>query len=112
MALEHAQPFEPIDILPLGATLARARTHSLIKSKDLQLMRLVLRASEGLPLHHVAGEITLQCLEGHVHISTPGRHIELRPGKVVLLPAGEEHDVQAQADSSVLVTVSLAGSAP
>ena len=111
MALEHARPLEPIDVRPLGATLAATQTHSLIKSRDLQLMRLVLRACESLPPHHVGGEVTLQCLEGHVQISIPGRRIELKTGEVVLLPAGEEHDVQAQADSSVLVTISLAKSA-
>jgi quercetin dioxygenase-like cupin family protein len=107
MALKHAQPFEAIDLQPLGERLAASVSTSLIKSQSLQLMRVVLRAGEGLPEHHVHGEITLQCLEGRAAVLTPGRRSELAAGQVVLLPAGEPHAVQAITDASLLVTVSL-----
>jgi len=107
MALEHAQTFEAIDLHPLADRLADARSSSLIKSNQLQLMRVVLRAGERLPEHHVRGEITLQCLEGRAAVQTPGHHVELGAGQLVLLPAGEPHAVHALLDTSLLVTVSL-----
>ena len=63
MALPHAQPFDRIDLHPLGDGLAQTPSTSLIKSHSLQLMRVVLRAGERLPEHHVRGEITLQLRE-------------------------------------------------
>lgn len=107
MALKHAQPFEAIDLHPLAGQLAAAVSTSLIKSQGLQLMRVVLRAGQGLPEHLVRGEITLQCLEGRATVLTPGRRIELSAGQLTLLPAGEPHAVQAVEDTSLLVTVSL-----
>ena len=107
MALKHAQAFEAIDLRPLGEQLADAPSTSLIKSQHLQLMRVVLRAGESMPEHHVRGEITLQCLEGRAAVLTPGRRIELQPGQVTLLPADEPHAVLGITDTSLLVTVSL-----
>jgi quercetin dioxygenase-like cupin family protein len=107
MALKHAQTFEAIDLHPLADRLADARSSSLIKSNQLQLMRVVLRAGERLPEHRVRGEITLQCLEGRAAVQTPGHHVELGAGQLVLLPAGEPHAVHALLDTSLLVTVSL-----
>lgn len=107
MALKHAQAFEAINLQPLGERLAGSPSTSLIKSRDLQLMRVVLRAGEGLPEHHVRGEITLQCLEGRAAVLTPAHRVELSAGQVTLLPAGEPHAVMAIDDSSLLLTVSL-----
>ena len=74
MAIPHAQPGDIIDVRPLGGALADARSHALFKSTDLEVIRLVLRAGEGMPPHAVAGEITLQCIEGRSpSSSTPGR---------------------------------------
>lgn len=111
MALPHAQAFESIDLRPLGDRLRETVTSSLIKSHGLQLMRVVLRAGESLPMHQVRGEITLQCIEGSATVLTPGRSIALASGHVVLLPADEPHAVQAVTDTSLLVTVSLAAPA-
>lgn len=108
MALKHAQAFETIDVHPLGEQLAQSISTSLIKSRMLQLMRVVLRAGEQLNEHHVRGEITLHCLEGRVRVDTPGHRIALSAGQLVLLPAAEPHAVHALSDTSLLVTVSLA----
>ena len=107
MALKHAQAFEAIDLQPLAERLLGSVSTSLIKSQSLQLMRVVLRTGEGLPEHHVRGEITLLCLEGRAAVLTPGRRIELSAGQVVLLPGAEPHAVQGITDTSLLVTVSL-----
>jgi len=107
MALKHAQPFEAIDVRPLGPRLADTLTTSLIKTHSLQLMRVVLRAGESLPEHHVRGEITVQCLEGQVRLPTAQHDIALSAGQVVLLPAAEPHAVRALTDTTLLVTVSL-----
>ncbi len=107
MALKHAEAFEAIDLDPLGERLAGSPSISLIKSQDLQLMRVVLRAGEALPEHHVRGEITLQCLEGRAAVLTSGRRIELSAGQVTLLPGAEPHAVLGLSDTSLLVTVAL-----
>lgn len=107
MALQHALPLDTIDVRPLGATLRDAVTTSLIKTPALQLMRLVLRAGQGLPSHSVPGAITVHCLEGAAVLTTPSRTCPLSAGQLVLLDGGEHHAVTAVSDSSLLVTIVL-----
>jgi quercetin dioxygenase-like cupin family protein len=107
MALPHAQPGQAVDLRPLGPRLAETRTHALFKSQDLEVMRLVLRAGQSLPVHQVPGEITVQCLEGCVELTSDGQRHRLQPGELLFLPGGMPHDVRALADSSALVTIAL-----
>jgi quercetin dioxygenase-like cupin family protein len=112
MALVHAQPLDVISVRPLAAQIGEARTHSLLKTDRMQLMRLVLAAGQTVPEHQVAGEMTMLCLEGQVRVNTPGRQCNLAQGDMMLLPAHEAHALEAQADSSLLVTLLLHQDAP
>jgi quercetin dioxygenase-like cupin family protein len=107
MALKHAQVLEVIDIGPLGAALAGTVSRSLLKTDRLQLMRVVLRAGENLPEHRVAGEITIQCIEGVATVRTPSRDCPLHAGELVVLSGGELHSVHAAQDTSLLVSLLL-----
>jgi quercetin dioxygenase-like cupin family protein len=109
MALSHAKPGEPIDIAPLGTSLRQAATHAILKTRALELIRLVLRAGQELPPHSVYGELTLLCLEGAVSVTTAdgAPAIELRTNQLVLLSAQIPHGVRALEDASLLLTVQL-----
>lgn len=107
MALPHAAPGQVIDLQPLGDALAEARTTALFKSDDLELMRLVLPAGKSLPMHAVAGEITVQCIEGEIDVSTEAASHVLRAGQLLYLRRGVPHGVRALRDASALVTVVL-----
>ena len=108
MALPHAKPLDVIDMRPLGPQLAGAKTHSLIKTEKLQLVRIVLPAGHALPTHSLPGEVTVQCLEGEIELLTGARNDRLQAGQVMLLPAAESHAVRALRDASLLMTVLLA----
>ena len=107
MALPHAQPGQAVDLRPLGSQLAATRTHALFKSKDLEVMRLVLLAGQTLPVHQVPGEITVHCLEGCLELTTDGRIRRLQAGELLFLAGGMPHGVRAQADTTALVTIAL-----
>jgi len=107
MAIQHAHPGQPVDVQPLGPRLALERTVALFKSEDLEVMRLVLLAGKSLPPHQVAGEITVQCIEGSIEVSAESRPHVLRAGQLLYLRGGVKHSVTALEDSSALVTVAL-----
>lgn len=107
MALPHAQPLDIIDVRPLGAGLLDAVTTSLLKTRALQLMRLVLPAGQALPEHSVPGAITVQCLEGETVLTMPTRTCTLSTGQLVVLDGGEPHALKATTDSTLLVTLLL-----
>jgi len=112
MALPHARPGQPIDIAPLGAALSRAVSHAILKTRALELMRLVLPRGAALPRHSVYGELTLQCLEGVVVLDAGGHSCQLRADQLVLLPARQDYALRALEDTSLLMTVQLPPGAP
>lgn len=107
MALDHAQPLDIINVQPLAGKLQDVKTHSLLKTGKLQLMRLVLAAGQSVPEHQVPGEITIQCLEGQAVVSTPGLSRRLGAGELMALPGGEPHALKATTAASLLVTILL-----
>jgi len=107
MALHHSSPGEVIDVRPLGAKLRDTPNTTLLKSQHLQVFRLVLPAGKEYREHKVPGEITVQCLEGVVEFSSPGRCQRLHPGDLLYLEGGDPHALKGIEDGSVLVTVFL-----
>jgi quercetin dioxygenase-like cupin family protein len=107
MALPHAQSGDVIDVRPLGAKLAQATSTALFKSEQLEVMRLILPAGKKLLNHHVPGAITMHCLEGAVEVRALQRTTPLHAGEMMYLNGGEPHELLAQQDASLLVTVAL-----
>lgn len=107
MALPHASPGQAIDVRPLGAALPQHKTTALFKAGDLEVMRLVLAAGRSLPVHQVAGEITVQCIEGVLDVTVEGMSHRLQAGELLYLAGGVPHGVTALQDASALVTVAL-----
>ncbi|MGL4462793.1 MAG: cupin domain-containing protein [Planctomycetia bacterium] len=107
MAIPHAASGEVIDIRPLGDQLAGAATRTLVKTDELEVIRLVVPAGKLIPPHKVAGPITVQCLEGGVEFSAHGQWLPLGPGYMLHLAGGELHALKGVVDSSVLLTIQL-----
>lgn len=106
MSIQHARPNEIVQ-LPLGAALPNSKTTTLVKSDDLELIRLVLPAGKEIPMHQAHGAITVQCLEGRISFTAESKTQELMPGQLLYLRTGEPHGLNAIEDSSVLVTILL-----
>ena len=112
MAIPHLKSGEVADAKPLAGALESTVSHALFKERDLEVMRLVLRAGEGLPPHAVAGEITLQCIEGRVEFDCGAGTRELAAGQLVHLRGDEAHALRAIDDSSLLLTIALKADPP
>jgi quercetin dioxygenase-like cupin family protein len=107
MALPHAKPGDVIDIKPLGPALSKSQSHALFKSADLEVIRLVLLGGTVMPDHAVAGEITLQCLEGRIEFNCDAGLRELAAGQLIHVRADEVHRLRALEDTSLLLTIAL-----
>lgn len=107
MAIPHAKPGEVIDIRPLGSALAEARTTTLVKTKTLEIIRLVIPSGKDIPAHQVHGEITVLCLEGRVAFTAGNTTRDLKAGQLLYLSSDEPHSLHAMEDASVLVTILL-----
>ena len=107
MALHHAEQGEVIDVRPYGGAITGAQSIALFKSAQLEVMRLVFPAGHRMPSHQVAGEITIQCLEGMVEVEVAGTVTALPAGHLLFVEGGVAHALRAIQAASVLVTVVL-----
>jgi len=107
MALTHARPGEIVDVRPLGAQLADARTATLLKTENVEVVRIVMKAGKQISDHKAPGEIVVQCLEGKIRFSALGKSRELEAGELLYLNAGEPHAVDCIEDASFLLTILL-----
>lgn len=107
MAIAHVSPGQVVDVGALGARLSSEKTVALFKARDLEVMRVVLLAGKSLPPHKVAGEISIQCVEGAIDVNADGRSHVLHAGQLLYLAGDVVHGVTAIADSSALVTIAL-----
>lgn len=107
MAVHHAAAGEVIDVRPLSQKTAETKTSTLLKTSDMEVLRLVMSAGKTIAEHKAPGEITVQCLEGKVVFTSGGNAKELVAGELLYLDAGVPHALDAVEDSSVLVTILL-----
>jgi len=105
MSQHHPASGELIDIRPLGDDLKDAASIALARTDDLEVMRLILPKGRSIPEHHVAGEITLQCLEGTVEVQAHDRTQPLRAGQMLYLAGEVPYALYALENSSVLMTM-------
>ena len=107
MALPHAQPGVPVDVLPYGTSLGSQVSTALFKSDTLEVIRLVLTAGKRLPEHEVPGELTMQCMEGRLAVIQGASRQTLSTGQLLFLPAQVRYEIEAELDSSALLTIVL-----
>lgn len=107
MSISHALSGEAIDVKPYGSQLAEQRTVALFKSDQLEVIRLVLATGKAMPTHRVAGEITIQCLEGELDVVVYDERTLLLAGQLLFLHGDVPHSVTARTPASALVTIVL-----
>ena len=107
MATPHVGSGEVVSLPGLCSDVMHATTQALMKSRQLEIVRIVLHAGKNLPEHQVEGELTLQCLKGLCILATPERTVSLKEGDWVHLQAHEPHALTAVADTVMLLTLRL-----
>ena len=100
MSIPHLKSGEVVK-LALGTELNAARTTTLVKTDDLEVIRLVVPRGKEIPTHKAPGPITVQCLEGRVSFTSQGQSQELDAGKFLYLGNAEPHSLKGIEDSSV-----------
>jgi nucleotide-binding universal stress UspA family protein/quercetin dioxygenase-like cupin family protein len=99
------KPGDLVDVRPLAADLATARTRTLVKAGELEIVRLIVPAGKEIPEHRAKSAIVLQCLEGRVSVTALGKTQTLQAGELLFLPKGERHAVKGIENASLLLTI-------
>ena len=107
MAIQHAVSGEPVSVLPPASPAGERQTVALFKTNELEVMRVVLPKGKSMPPHKVAGDITVQCLEGSIRFNSDGKDQVLAVGDMLYLAGGVVHSLTAVEDACALVHIVL-----
>jgi len=105
MATHHAKSGEIVDLQTWAADLPKEHTKAIVKTDEMELIRIVLPAGKGIPDHKVAGPITIQCVSGNIGITAMGATHILNYKQLMHLMPGEPYSFKAVEDSVVLLTI-------
>lgn len=105
MANPHSEYGDVIDVGPLGAALSTSSTQTLLKTDQVQVVRMVMPQGKEIAEHKAPGPITVQCLEGKIAFATLGKTQELVAGQMLCLPAEEPHSLKCLEEASFLLTL-------
>jgi quercetin dioxygenase-like cupin family protein len=85
----------------LGRTLA--------KHGRMRLTLVALNAGVEVGTHHADSPMAIQLLEGALSFRISGEEHELRAGQVLFFGPGDAHDIRAEEESALLLTISAIG---
>lgn len=105
MTNSYANAGEVIDISTPEGDLETAKTKTLVKTDDLEIVRLMIKAGQSLPRHSASGILSVQCLAGCVQFTALGSTQELTAGKLIHLPSQEPHSVECVETAALLLTI-------
>ncbi len=81
----------------------------LVKYPNLRILLIGLRPDAHLAEHHAAGPVSIQVVSGHVLARAAGKSFDLEQGNLLSIETQVPHDVEALAESAVLVTIAWTG---
>jgi quercetin dioxygenase-like cupin family protein len=96
-----AEPHEPIE---------GHRQITVAKRRGLCVVLFHFEQGGELPEHAVDGETTIHVLDGSLSIQTAENTHEIGAGEMLILEPLVEHDVRAEAETKMLMTVCVAES--
>jgi len=107
MAIQHAISGQPVGVMPIANALGARQTAAVFKTNELEVMRVVLPKGKTVPAHSVAGDITVQCLEGSIGFTSDGSTQVLAAGEMLYLAGGVPHSLTGIEDAAALVHIVL-----
>lgn len=106
MAIPHAAPGVPVDLLAQMEGLTGAKTNALVKTDHFEAIRLgIPQGHEVCRNHRVEGPITIYCLKGRIAFTADSETQAVPEGHWLFLPGGIPHTIVGIEDSVVLLTI-------
>ena len=108
-----APPILVLDFEAIAGELRRdeqwaARGHSartLAKHSDLRIVLVAMKAGGRIHEHQTEARFSIQTLQGRIRVQVGGESTELPPGKLLVVDKLLPHAVEAQEDSTFLLSL-------
>lgn len=107
MGLPHLISGQVINLHNVEGDLPGDSTFALVKTADMEVIRMVIPQGKKIPEHNVPGNISVQCLSGRARFFVGADIRDLQPGDWLYLEGGQPHALEGITDSTLLVTILL-----
>lgn len=104
-ALHHLKLDEAAERLVDGLADHRRRSESLAREAGVSIVMMAMQAGETMSEHAADGVVTVQVLSGRASLMTGGASVTLVPGELIVFQPGVRHDLNAEQQSVILLTV-------
>ena len=84
---------------------AGRNSRTLMKAPDLRVVLVTAKKGTVLNEHRADGSVTILAVAGHIRLKLDDTNVELKPGELLALDRGLQHDVEALSDCAFLVTI-------
>lgn len=82
---------------------------TLAKSGRLRVTLVAMAQGNEIGTHQADSPMTLQVLRGHIRYRANGAEHELSAGDLLFFGPGDAHDIRAEEESALLITISAVG---
>lgn len=101
----HIQPGEVVNLLTLKKDMSGDATFALVKTSDMEVIRMVLPEGRNISEHSVEGEMSVQCLKGHTEFTVGDKIHDLTEGDWLYLERNELFSYRTKTETILLVTI-------
>jgi len=105
MTKQTIGPGEALNLSDLQEDMPEDASLALVKTSDMEVIRMVLPKGKEVTEHSVDGQVTVQCVKGKVTFVADNQVNELTKDDWLYLNRNQPHSMQALADSVLLVTI-------
>jgi quercetin dioxygenase-like cupin family protein len=81
------------------------QSQNVAREGGVSLVMMAMEAGEAVREHSTPGATSIQVIRGHTTLEANGQSISLRPGEVLLFEPGLRHNISAEEQSVVLLTI-------
>ena len=105
MTKGHVESGEVINLNTLKDGMSEESTFALVKTRDMEVIRMVIPRGKDIMEHSVEGEVSVQCLKGEIIFQIGQEARTLTDDDWLYLSRNQEHALHAKKDTILLVTI-------
>lgn len=78
---------------------------NVAREGGVSLIMMAMESGDSIKEHSTPGTTSVQVIRGHATLQAEGQSVSLRPGELLLFQPGVRHDISAEEQSVVLLTI-------
>lgn len=101
----HIQSGEVVNLELLKGEMDVDASYAIIKTDDMEVIRMAVRQGKKINEHQIEGELTVQCLKGNITFTVDGKPCNLKENDWLFMEKKQSFSYEVNADTILLLTL-------